>query len=213
MVPAICNGIVECSTASSVRAVTGREAMEAGLGNSVRQNRTHLTSTTSVCHPLRIHVVVPLDEASFRCAPVHCLVHYACMRGSYPLNRCYTEAPKGKMARASIRSEVAAAASASLADSHAWSAQTRDARRDRPCVFSPSPARELSNRASVRGRGALATINSVIANAACPERLLFHVPSLDAENRARWATSMQDTFENVHLYQYDKARVCCGSGS
>ncbi len=53
-------------------------------------------------------------------------------------------------------------------------------------------------------RGALATINSVIANAACPERLLFHVPSLDAENRARWATSMQDTFENVHLYQYSK---------
>ena len=61
-----------------------------------------------------------------------------------------------------------------------------------------------------RGRGALATINSVIANAACPERLLFHVPSLDAENRARWATSMQDTFENVHLYQYSKVRACCG---
>ena len=40
--------------------------MEAGLGSSVRQNRTHLTSTTSVCHPLRIHVIVPLDEASFR---------------------------------------------------------------------------------------------------------------------------------------------------
>jgi len=64
-----------------------------------------------------------------------------------------------------------------------------------------------SNNAPVHGRGALATINSVIANAACPERLLFHVPSLDAENRARWATSMQDTFENVHLYQYDKVRV------
>ena len=56
-------------------------------------------------------------------------------------------------------------------------------------------------------RGALATINSVIANAACPERLLFHVPSLDAENRARWATSMQDTFENVHLYQYSKVTL------
>ena len=56
-------------------------------------------------------------------------------------------------------------------------------------------------------RGALATINSVVANAACPERLLFHVPSLDAENRARWAKSMQDTFENVHLYQYSKARA------
>ena len=46
-----------------------REAMEAGLGSSVRQNRTHLTSTTSVCHPLRIHIVVPLDEASFRHDP------------------------------------------------------------------------------------------------------------------------------------------------
>ena len=54
-----------------------REAMEAGLGSSVRQNRTHLTSTTSVCHPLRIHIVVPLDEASFRHAP-RCLLPASC---------------------------------------------------------------------------------------------------------------------------------------
>jgi hypothetical protein len=61
----------------------------------------------------------------------------------------------------------------------------------------------MARRVALR-RGALAAINSVIANAHCPDRLLFHVPSLDATNRARLATSMQDSFGNVHVYHFSQ---------